>query len=140
MIVIDCSALVQMYTDAGAVGASVRSRLAKADMLLAPHLLDVEVMSALLGMARGVRGGVPKLTQPALEAALQAYAALPIRRMEHMPFVGRVRELSANLSTYDAVYVALAEAYNVPLVTTDARIERAGVARCDIETIIAPEQ
>ncbi|MGP3953736.1 hypothetical protein [Streptomyces sp. 7N604] len=46
---------------------------------------------------------------------------------------GRVRELYANLSPYGATYVALAEAFEVPLVTSDARIERSGRATCPVE-------
>ncbi|WP_436776663.1 type II toxin-antitoxin system VapC family toxin [Yinghuangia sp. YIM S09857] len=135
MIVIDCSALVQMYTNPGPVGVAVRDRVAKSVTLLAPILVDIEVASALLGMARGVRGGRPKLTQSALDAAMNDYAGLPLRRMEHLPLLARIRELSPNMSAYDASYVALAELYNLPLVTSDARIARAGVARCTIETI-----
>lgn len=136
MIVIDCSALVQMYTSAA--GGPVRARIAKERTLIAPHLIDLELASALFGMARGTRGGKPKLSQPALEAALQAYAALPLRRMEHAPLLPRIRQLSTNLSVYDASYVALAELYDVPLVTSDARIALANVGRCAIEAYTLP--
>ncbi|MEU8137501.1 type II toxin-antitoxin system VapC family toxin [Streptodolium elevatio] len=135
MIVIDCSALVSAYTDLGEIGRAARDRIAKSDAILAPYLLDVELSSALLGMARGVRGGQPKLTQPALDAALRDYAGLRVQRMEHLPLLPRVRELSANMSAYDATYVALAELYDVPLVTADVRIARSGVARCAIDLL-----
>jgi len=36
----------------------------------------------------------------------------------------RIKSLHANLSAYDAQYVALAEALRVSLVTADARIDR----------------
>ncbi len=139
MIVIDSSALVHAYTDPGKTGEEVRRRVARASLVLAPHLLDVEIASALLGMARGVRGGEPKLTREGLEAALAAYTALPLRRCAHLPLLPRMRMLSHNLSVYDATYVALAEAYGAPLVTSDRRIERSGVACCTIDTIIAAE-
>ncbi|MBB1243647.1 type II toxin-antitoxin system VapC family toxin [Streptomyces durbertensis] len=134
MIVIDCSALVHALTDVSERGDSARRRIATND-LIAPTLLDYEIASALFGMARGTRGGVPKLSQDALDEALATYQALPIRHFDAPPFWPRVRELSANMSAYDAAYVALAEGLDLPLVTADARIARAGVARTSIEVI-----
>lgn len=127
-----------MYTSSA--GEPVRARIAKERTLIAPHLIDLELASALFGMARGTRGGKPKLSQAALDAALQAYAALPLRRMEHMPLLPRIRQLCANLPVYDASYVALAELYGVPLVTSDARIARAEIGRCAIETYASPAE
>jgi len=45
----------------------------------------------------------------------------------------RVRDLHHNLSAYDAQYVALAETLRLPLITSDARIERSGAVKCPIE-------
>ncbi|MFG2300193.1 PIN domain-containing protein [Actinacidiphila glaucinigra] len=47
----------------------------------------------------------------------------------------RVWELRADLSAYDASYVALAEHLKCALVTGDARIERAKAARCPVDVI-----
>lgn len=135
MIVIDSSAVVHAYTNPGPLGEAARERIEQSAVLVAPHLLDVEVASALCGMARGIRGGTPKLTQQALDAALTAYAALPVRRYEHLPLLPRIRQLIDNMSAYDATYVALAEAMGIPLVTSDARIAGSGAARCEIEVV-----
>lgn len=134
MIVIDCSALVHGLTDKGRRGDAVREKIANED-LAAPALLDYEVASALFGMARGTRGGVPKLDSTALDEALDTYQVLTIRRYDAQPFWPRVRILSANLSPYDAAYVALAEAVGTTLVTADGRIKRSGAPTCPIEVV-----
>ncbi|MFD5318083.1 type II toxin-antitoxin system VapC family toxin [Streptomyces sp. NPDC127098] len=130
MIVVDAGAVVHLVADAGPVGEAVRKR-AESERLAAPYLLDVEVASALRGRHRG-----GKLTEAQLDAAWDSFALLPIKRMEHMPVLPRVRELWGNMSPYDATYVALAEGLGVPLITSDARIERAGRARCVIEVFV----
>ncbi|MGV9692961.1 type II toxin-antitoxin system VapC family toxin [Streptomyces sp. NPDC003444] len=130
MIVVDAGALVMLLADAGPVGAAVRERVT-GERLLAPHLVDIEVTSALLGRHRG-----GELTDRELGDACAAFAELPLRRSEHLPLLPRVRELHADLSAYDALYVALAEGYDVPLVTSDGRIRdgaRATRATCPVE-------
>ncbi|MEZ5239295.1 MAG: hypothetical protein R2716_10245 [Microthrixaceae bacterium] len=49
--------------------------------------------------------------------------------------LGRVWELRANLTGYDATYVALAEALGAPLVTADGRLARASGPRCVITVV-----
>jgi predicted nucleic acid-binding protein len=51
------------------------------------------------------------------------------------PFLARCWELRANLTSYDAAYVALAEALDVTLVTADHRISRAPGPRCTVEAL-----
>ncbi|MGW1175149.1 type II toxin-antitoxin system VapC family toxin [Kitasatospora sp. NPDC002543] len=128
MIVIDCSALVLVLTAHGSDGELIRNRVAGAGDVYAPTLLDYEIQSALLGMRRG-----GKLTEKEAERAVAAYRMLPIAKRETLPFWDRVKTLHANLSAYDSQYVALAEALGVPLVTSDARIERSGAAKCEVE-------
>ncbi len=136
MIVADCSAIVFYLTDDGPVGRRVRDRIRQEDELAAPGLLDYEVMSALAGLSRGRRGGEPKLGKRQVEKAVATFRLLPVDRHDTLPLWERVWELSANLSAYDAQYVALSEALDVPLLTADHRIARAGAAaRCTIETI-----
>ncbi|MDW6063896.1 MULTISPECIES: type II toxin-antitoxin system VapC family toxin [Streptomyces] len=134
MIVVDCSALVFFLSDEGPTGHRVRERVAKEDRLAAPHLIDYEIMSALLGLARGRRGGEPKLSEKQLRKAVATYRDLALDRHETLILWERVKGLSSNLSAYDAQYVALAESLGLPLITSDARIDKSGVARCEIET------
>jgi predicted nucleic acid-binding protein len=134
LIVVDCSALVFFLSDEGPIGHRVRERVAKEDRLAAPHLIDYEIMSALLGLARGRRGGEPKLSEKQLRKAVATYRDLALDRHETLILWDRVKSLSSNLSAYDAQYVALAEGLGLPLITSDARIDKSGVARCEIET------
>ncbi|MFC7217391.1 type II toxin-antitoxin system VapC family toxin [Streptomyces polyrhachis] len=128
MIVVDCSAVVLALTAHTPGGDLVRRRLAEAADVYAPTLLDYEIQSALLGMRRG-----GKLTGREVERAVAAYRMLPIDRRETLALWDRVQTLHADLSAYDAQYVALAEALGAPLVTSDARIGRSGAAKCAVE-------
>jgi predicted nucleic acid-binding protein len=120
--------MVELLTARTQVGESIAQRLTTAQTLYAPYILDGEVISALLGLTRG-----KKITEREAEAALSNYRAVPIERQDVLPLWPRIRSLHANLSAYDAQYVALAEALHVSLVTADARIDRSGAAQCGIE-------
>ncbi|WP_406410647.1 type II toxin-antitoxin system VapC family toxin [Streptomyces sp. NBC_01614] len=137
MIVVDCSSLVHFLLDHGKTGTAIRERLGRADTLAAPGLLDYEITSAAFGLARGRGGGKPKITEKEVLKAITDYQALALELHPTLVLWQRVRQLSKNLSVYDAHYVALAESLGVPLITSDARIERSGAARCTIETFAA---
>jgi predicted nucleic acid-binding protein len=107
---------------------AIARRVASAQILYAPYLLDGEVLSALLGLMRG-----QKISEREADAVLSSYRAFPVERQDVLPLWPRLKSLHANLSAYDAQHVALAEALHVPLITADARIQRSGVARCEVE-------
>jgi predicted nucleic acid-binding protein len=67
--------------------------------------------------------------------ALHDLVSLPATRYLHAPFAPRVWELRGNLTPYDAMYVALAEALDCALVTADARLARAPGIRCAVEVL-----
>jgi predicted nucleic acid-binding protein len=128
LIVIDCSAMIELLAAKTQTGDAIARRVTEAQTLYAPHVLDAEVISALLGLMRG-----QKISEREADAALSNYCAFPVERQDVLPLWPRLKILHANLSAYDAEYVALAEALDVPLITTDARIKRSGAARCQIE-------
>ncbi len=64
-------------------------------------------------------------TPTGAEEAIADLADLDLRRHSHALFVGRAWELRANLTAYDAMYVALAEAIDAPLVTCDRALGKA---------------
>jgi len=100
--------------------------------LHAPHLLDVEVLSAL---RRLVASGEAPAARA--EDAIADLADIPIERYPHQMLLGRAWMLRGNLSVYDAVYLALAEALSdqgTPLLTTDVRFARA--ARKHGDTVV----
>jgi len=128
LIVIDCSAMVELLAAKTHTGDAVARRVTSAQTLYAPYVLDGEVVSALLGLMRG-----QKISEREADAALSSYRAFPVDRQDVLPLWPRLKSLHANLSAYDAQYVALAEALHVPLITADARVQRSGVARCKVE-------
>ena len=88
-------------------------------ILSAPHLLDVEVAQALRRYARD-----RLLTPREAAAALDNLRALDIERHGHEALLDRVWALRDNLTAYDAVYVALAEALGTTLITCDRKLAR----------------
>lgn len=125
MIVLDASCLVELLVGT-ALGRQIAVRIADpAESLHVPHLADVEVAQTL---RRFVREG--DLEATSARTALELLRGLDLERHTHEPLLDRVWALRQNLSAYDAVYVALAEALNSPLLTCDARLARApGLSR-----------
>lgn len=129
MLVVDASVLVVALADDGADGDAARERLRGED-LVAPELLDLEVVSVLRGQM--ISGA---LDARRADLALNDLSAMPLKRAPHLPLLQRCWELRENLTTYDASYVALAEALNVLLLTGDRRLARASGPRCQIEVL-----
>ncbi len=114
MIVVDASAMTEFLLQTS-LGSQVETRLFRdADAIHAPHLLDVEVVQAL---RRLVRAG--DVLPHRAEEALEDLIGLDVHRHSHIDLLGRAWELRDNLTAYDAMYVALAEAMDAWLVTCD---------------------
>jgi predicted nucleic acid-binding protein len=129
VIVVDASVLVTALADDGTDGDEVRARL-HGERLVAPHLVDVEVVSAWRRL-----GAAGDLDGERVALAITDLATLRLRRVPHAPLLPRCWELRHTLTTYDATYVALAEALEIPLLTADGRVGRAPGIRCRLELI-----
>lgn len=130
MIVVDASAILEVLLLTPAA-RRVGSRLfADGETLHAPHLVDIEV-------AQGIRRYclTEKLDAARGQAALQDFASFAFIRYPHTMFLTRIWQLRANLTAYDAAYVALAEGLGAPLITRDAALARAPGHRARIEVL-----
>src|SRR5699024_1231771 len=114
-------------------GERARARLS-GETLAAPELIDLEVSSVLRHLTLA-----GKLSLPRAESALADLAALPMRRVPHRTVISRCWQLRANLTTYDAAYVATAEIFDLVLVTANIGLTRASKLRCKIEVLCASE-
>ncbi len=97
---------------------------------MAPHLVDVEVVSAWRRLA-----AAGDLDERRVALAMDDLGALRLDRVPHGRLLGRCWELRSNLTVYDAAYVALAEAMDLPLLTADAKLAAAPGLRCETELL-----
>lgn len=130
-VVADTSALLPALVDAGSAGQAARGALNVSD-LIAPALIDVEVVHALRGR---VRGG--KLQARIAVQAIADLRRIPMERCDMLPLLDRVWQLRENLTAYDATFVALAEAFDAVLVTGDERLAKSTGPRCAFQ-IVSP--
>ena len=130
MIVVDASALLEFLLQTP-LGTRVEARLVRdRDEFHAPHLADVEVTQ---GLRRLVRAGE---VSPARAAeAIADLADLDLHRHPHVDLLTRAWKLRENITAYDAMYVALAEALDAPLVTCDRPLASTAGHGATIEAI-----
>jgi len=130
MIVVDASAVFELLLRTAAGKAIERQLFAPGRELNAPYLLDVEVAQAF---RRNAAAGT--LDSERGRQALADLADLPVRRYPHDFLLPRVWELRNNLTAYDAIYVALAESLDAPLLTRDHRLANAAGHDARIELV-----
>jgi len=120
VIVVDASALLEFLLQTS-IGVRVEERIFRdADELHAPHLVDVEVVQ---GLRRLVRMG--EVSSGRADEAIVDLADLDLHRHPHVDLLGRAWKLRDNVSAYDAMYVALAEALEATVVTCDRPLAKA---------------
>ena len=130
MIVVDASVVVASLADDGIDGARARQRLV-GEQLLAPHLIDVEVLSAWRRLTLSGR-----LSDARARQAVDDLNQMRIRRVPHPLLLNRCWQLRHNLSPYDAAYVAVAEQAGVVLVTADRKLANSAGPQCEFEVLM----
>jgi len=124
-LVVDSSVLVAALVDAGPNGIWAEEVLSRGS-LHAPELARAEATNILrrLELAK-------QLTTPEANAAHEDLMQLDIELFSFDPFSDRIWELRHTVTSYDAWYVAVAEALGLPLATLDARLSRATGVTCE---------
>ena len=129
MSVLDASVVGELLTN-GALADSIRSDLSERDeSFVVPHLIDVEVISAIRRLVAGQRTSAHRSAQ-----FLAGLAALPAERYSHTPLIARIWELRQNFTAYDAAYIGLAEAMSATLCTADEKLCNGHRARVELFT------
>ena len=132
MVVVDASIVVRLLQNRRG-DAALRERFSRERRLHAPALIDAEVTSALRGLLMTSKVAI-RITRERAGEMLDDYADLPIERHRLQPLQRRVLELRDNFTAYDAFYVALAEALDLPLLTDDGKFARSTSQPSLIET------
>ena len=121
MIVLDSAALVDLLFQREPETSWVHDQLADAGRAVhAPQLIDAEVLAV-------IRDRVVRRYISAADGAerVRRVRQLAVVRYPHVDLLERAWELHPAVTASDALFIALAEALNIPLVTTDRRLARA---------------
>jgi len=124
-IVLDASAAVAILGGIASGGEIVR-----ASPVYAPDLIDVEVAHVVRSLV--TRG---RVSEQAAEAIIESWANNNVIRVPPVRFLTRIWSLRERLNAHDATYVALAENYGVPLLTSDERLAGAASQYCRVITV-----
>ena len=134
MLVVDASVVAELLLARPTADRIERHIADHGYELHAPHLLDIEVLSALRrlvasGAASAARAG----------EAVDDLLDLPVERYPHDIIAPRIWALRDNFSAYDAAYLALAETLTeggAPLLTADAGLARGARAHSTVEVVL----
>ena len=130
MIGLDASAAVDWLLETSA-GQHIETRIySRKESLHGPQLLEIEVAQVL---RRLVRQGTVAARRA--DEAIDDLMDLPMTRYPHAVLLPRVWQLRHALSAYDALYVALAEVLDAPLLTCDGRIASAPGHHAVVEVV-----
>jgi predicted nucleic acid-binding protein len=127
--VVDASVLVEFLTK-GEYAEAAEDAIGRERWVWAPALIDAEVGNALRRLVR-----LKQIGPRRAGAALDDFLDMRIQRIPHRSLIERAWQLRDNVTFYDALYVALAEALGAPLLTRDARLSRAPGVRAEVELV-----
>ena len=126
--VVDASAAAE-YLLRTSLGLKV-AEIIEGGLLLAPELLDVEVLSVL---RRGVLHR--ELTEERALRAIEDLMDWPIDRIPHRSLVWAAWQQRNSVTAYDAFYVAAAYLADASLITTDGPLARAPSLEIVVENV-----
>ena len=124
----DSSVLIAALIDAGPNGTWAEEILANG-ALYAPELVQAEATNVLRRLERA-----RLISTPEANAAQRDLMRLTIELLPFEPFAERIWELRHNMTSYDAWYVAIAEALALPLATLDRSLSRSTGIACEVRT------
>lgn len=130
MIVVDASVLANAIADDDVDGRTARGELRAAVEFTAPDLIDVETVAVLRK-----RWLARTISEDRFATAVDDLQEMDFERVPTARMIGRAYELRANVTSYDATYVALAEALDCELLTGDKRLATATGPRCAVRTL-----
>jgi predicted nucleic acid-binding protein len=127
-VVVDSSVLIAALVDSGPEGAWAEGVIASG-ALHAPELIRVEATNILRRLERAKH-----ITTPEANAAHDDLMQLNLELFSFDPFSERIWELRHTVTSYDAWYVAVAEALRLPLATLDRKLTKASGIACELMT------
>jgi predicted nucleic acid-binding protein len=130
VIVVDACVLANALAYADDRGQRARTVLALDTEWAAPEHWKVEVFSVLRGLVLG-----KKLSEERARGAVNRLPQLGVDHVSIDLLLPRMWQLRSEISGYDAAYVALAEARDLTLVTSDGRLARAATPFCAVRLV-----
>ena len=117
-VVIDASALVELLLQSERAPAVLQA-VGRTEMV-APDGINPEVLSTLRRLER-----IRELPAGRARQAVADLVDAGVRRLPTLPLLPEAWTLRANVTPYDACYVALARDLGCPLITADLKLSRA---------------
>jgi predicted nucleic acid-binding protein len=129
MQVVDASVVVAALVDDSPVGRWCEGAVQHGGDLAAPHLMPFEAANIIRRLVAR-----DELDASAGALAVHDLQRLPIELAPYELLAARIWELRANLTSYDAAYVATAELVRGRLLTLDTTLARSSGPACEITT------